>query len=234
MIDNWIREFTARAARGLGCGVLATIVVTVAGGTQAATFDDIDFWVGSGANEAALVIDWNDGKSPESLLWGYRWDGSATGEDMLTAVVAADSRLYATLGVDTGFGTPVYGLGYNLDNGGFGTSPTLTFIDGIATISDSADTDDARMPSDADDHYSEGWNSGFWGYYVGGQGATASWQSSLTGMSGRVLVDGTWDGWSFAPSFDFTTPTDPVPEPLSFALASCGLLLCLSRRRRMT
>ena len=47
------------------------------------SFDDINYWVGEGENEAALVIDWNDAKAPQSLVWGYRWSDTATGEDML-------------------------------------------------------------------------------------------------------------------------------------------------------
>ena len=69
---------------------------------QPFTFDDIEFWVGTGANRAALVIDWVEGSTePPALVWGYRWDGTARGSDMLTAIVAADPRLFAKLG-----GTP--------------------------------------------------------------------------------------------------------------------------------
>ena len=48
-------------------------------GSRRVDCGDIQLWAGTGANEAAMVIDWNDGKSDESLVWGYRWDGSATG-----------------------------------------------------------------------------------------------------------------------------------------------------------
>ena len=61
-------------------------------------FDDIGFWVGSGANQAALVIDWNgpdgSGSEPVSYAWGFRWDGVATGQNMLAAVINADANLY--------------------------------------------------------------------------------------------------------------------------------------------
>ena len=66
---------------------------------KAATFDDIQFWTGSGTNRAAVVIDWKDGKNPGALLWGYRWNGAATGLDMLKGVVTADKRLFAHLAV---------------------------------------------------------------------------------------------------------------------------------------
>src|SRR3954465_10393847 len=63
------------------------------------SFDDITYWVGSGSNRASLAIDWQQGSSqPASLVWGYRWDGIATGAQMLSAIVAEDPRLFAKLG----------------------------------------------------------------------------------------------------------------------------------------
>ena len=53
------------------------------------SFDQIQYWVGSGQNRAALVLQWNDGGNPVSLAWGYRWDGSASGLDMLRAVAGS-------------------------------------------------------------------------------------------------------------------------------------------------
>ena len=41
------------------------------------TFDEITFWAGSGEKRAALVIQWNDGVSPSSIRWGFRWNGEA-------------------------------------------------------------------------------------------------------------------------------------------------------------
>ncbi len=35
---------------------------------------DIKYFVGSGTNTSAFVITWNDGKTPDSLVWGYRWN----------------------------------------------------------------------------------------------------------------------------------------------------------------
>ena len=69
---------------------------------QTFSFDEIQFWVGAGAQRAALMIDWQEGAAePPALAWGYRWDGTASGSDMLRAILAADDRLYAKLG-----GTP--------------------------------------------------------------------------------------------------------------------------------
>jgi hypothetical protein len=57
------------------------------------TFDDVQFWAGTGSSKSMLVIDWNDGVNPQSLAWGYRWDGTKTGLDMLNDIDAADWQL---------------------------------------------------------------------------------------------------------------------------------------------
>jgi len=134
---------------------------------SAATFEDIQFWAGDGTNRAGLVVDWNDGKTPRSLMWGYRWNGTASGLDMFQAVVAADPRLFAHLG-HFSFGTSTIGIGYDLNNtGGFSVNPPLVF-DAAGLVMDTGSTNalDARVATDSGDHYIEGWNSGFWAYYL--------------------------------------------------------------------
>ena len=92
----------------LACGLIFCSYL----GTEAQinTFDDIDFWVGEGENRAALVIRWNDGKKPDGLVWGYRWDGNATGADMLEAIATSDPRLTILL-QKTASGKIVGGIG---------------------------------------------------------------------------------------------------------------------------
>ena len=51
-------------------------------------FNDILFWVGTGANEAVLAVNWAD----TALAWGYRWNGTATVADMLADIAAVDPR----------------------------------------------------------------------------------------------------------------------------------------------
>lgn len=109
------------------CIFVGILAVTAASSPVSATglgFDDMVFWVGSGANQAGLVIHWS---APEvlnntavpapstdlSLAWGYRFDGVANGLDMLKAIAAADPRLH----VVTAFGGSfVVGLGYDLND----------------------------------------------------------------------------------------------------------------------
>ena len=51
-------------------------------------FNDILFWVGEGTNEAVMAVNWAD----TALAWGYRWNGTATVEDMMNHIAAADPR----------------------------------------------------------------------------------------------------------------------------------------------
>jgi hypothetical protein len=226
-----------RARHTAIAGVLAVALISLgsAGLAQAAAFDDIQHWVGTGSNRAAFVVDWNDVKAPESLVWGYRWDGSATGEQMLRAIVAADPRLFAHVGPAGQFGVPLHGVGYDLDDDGtFGVAPPLAFdSSGLATGAG----DDTRAPTDVADHWREGANSGFWGYYDGGTGASPTWGFGSVGMTDRVLVNNAWDGWSFAPGFADTLPSEPVaaapvPEPAAIGVVALATLTALSRRPR--
>ena len=68
-------------------------------------FDDLQSWSGSGANQSGLVIQWNDGKNPITLAWGFHWDNSATAYDMLTAVLHSNVGLYARIDSATAFGS---------------------------------------------------------------------------------------------------------------------------------
>lgn len=189
------------------------------------TFDDIRFWVGSGANRAALVIDWNSGAAPQSLVWGYRWDGPATGLTLFEAIAAADPRFYYEWvpGLERG---AVFGIGFDVDGDGF-------------------------SKSDPDDRYQEGWfANGFWAYYIDTvpgssiptEGPSANrWRFSPTGLASRTLVDGSWDGWSWAPNFRATRPSvpvpvsAPVPEPgtlvLFGGLSTTGAAFVVRRRK---
>jgi dockerin type I repeat protein len=198
-------------------GVLFVIANVVAA-RASFTFDDIQYWVGTGSNRAAIAIDWSDGSTtPPALVWGYRWNGTATGRDMLTAVVKADDRLFAKFGGSSGSEATLYGLGYDANNDGQFAIDDDTSFDpmGIAYTGPA----DLAMSVDPADYYAEGWFTGFWHYGVAssdpfGQG---SWLNSQTGMASRMLADGAWDSWTFSPTFSFAAfaqnPQAAAPPP---------------------
>lgn len=189
-------------------GILTIALLSSPVATEAFTFDDIEFWVGSGANRAAIAIDWSDqSANPPALVWGYRWDGTAHGRDMLRAVVAADDRLFAKIGGSVANPVALYGLGYDAnDDSEFALDDTSFDADGFAVTAPA----DGATSVDAADHYAEGWFTGFWHYgvpvvdnsnpYDGGQ-----WRDIAVGMASRTLVDGTWDSWTFTPTFSFAS-----------------------------
>lgn len=201
---------------------------TLAPAQPVSDFSGIVNWTGTGANEAAVVLDFNDGRVP--MTWGYRWDGAATGADALRAVVEADASLFALASNPGAFGISLYGLGYDRDYDGFGTAPTaLDAVNGFDTASngwhitdDTADVDSIGA-SDVDDSWMSGWTTGFIAYYLGNGNPYngGAWESAMTGISGRTLSNGDWDGFRFAPGFSGLEPGQafaaPVPEPSAYA-----------------
>jgi len=185
------------------------------------TFDSIKFWAGSGANRAAMVIQWNDAGTPTSLLWGYRWDGVATGIDMVQAIAgSATSRedgQSVFLKVATGADPR---LALSLINYSFGRAVEALVFN---------DREIIRTQND--------WSTGYWEYSVFGgtiiydlysdtwdylgqatydqQGTTTysdvNWFFSPIGISERILVDGSWDAFSFAPNFTSIPVVEPSP-----------------------
>lgn len=198
-----------------------------------ASMDDVQRWSGDGTNSSVLVLQWNDGETPTSLAWGYRWNGSVSGMHLLTAIAGttivrepgggdvietltgADPLLELTI-ERYGFGDAIYSMVY---------SPGGT----------------TRTQSDWDSGYWEYWlygglfdyslwdevSSSFIGpfaYNVAGAQSYSSvnWWSSQIGASDRLLVNGSWDAWSFAPGFSSQVVVQPVaaavPEPRAVVL----------------
>ena len=71
------------------------------GGTKGISFpaSDIQFWTGTGSNQAIVILDWDDDPMGNNiaLAWGVRWNGTATATDLLDTMMAYDSRFSYTL-----------------------------------------------------------------------------------------------------------------------------------------
>lgn len=208
-------------------------------GAAAINLDDILLWSGSGTNRAALVVEWS---SPEvfnqttvpapladkTMVWGYRFNGTATGTQMLDAVLRADPRLYVI--EDNSFGTFVEGIGYNLKgDGNFGltdgahTNGSSLFIQGALT---NVTVDiDAAHPINPTDLYWGGYYGANWEVWTeqgdaGGfaasprrgqslywtpddpnnpySGSHGQWSLAQGGLDDLLLTNGSWIGYSVA------------------------------------
>ncbi len=81
---------------------------------------------------------------------------------------------------------------------------------------------------------STGGGTTWWSYWLSDNGS--DWSFAPVGAGGRTLSDGSWDGWSFVPSFNDPAPKPDVPlvpEPATVTvLATLGAgWLAASRRR---
>lgn len=218
--------------------LLAVVAVWAAGAAAQSTFDldDITCWVGTGSNRAAVVIDWfENSTADEALVWGYRWDGSATSEDMILAVLAADDRLYAKV-INFSFGKFINGIGFDLnDNGVFGLDDGTVFDSAGIAITDGSDL---AAPTDPGDVYFEGYFTAFWNFSIASTSpfAGGSWETAQVGISDRALADGSWDGYAFTPTFAEARPENPanacVPEASSLLLVAGAFAAVLFVKRR--
>jgi hypothetical protein len=192
-----------------------------------ASFSDIQYWVGSGPNQAGLVIDWNDATGTHSYAWGYRWTGTATGEDMIKAIAGYIGTSASQTTTADGTGDTTLSL-YTVFFSGFGDAVyELTYQNGSGPHSEGGfDSDTA----------------GYWAYYVAdGSANLPAWNSSnfaSVGMGSRTLANNSWDAWVWEPNFGSDLPATPiaasiapVPEPATIALFSLGGLALLVRRR---
>ncbi len=165
------------------------------------TFDDIQNWSGEGANKAMMVIQWNVDGETNAMAFGYRWDGTAYGIDMIDAIVTNNPRLYFLTMGGTSYGSVIAGFGWDVDgNGDIALILNGNSIEpdenGIFTTT-SYNNFDNYSAADATDYWGSGWYSSYWSYYTKST-VTASWSYASTGASGRKLVDGCCDGWNFA------------------------------------
>lgn len=163
------------------------------------SIDDISYWTGCGTNSAVMVVDWDDEISPESLAWGYRWNGSATGREMFDALASADRRLFLKIYPQGIFGNIVFGVGYDANNNGGSFYP-------------GSPGNETGYASDENDHYEEGWQTQYWQYFTGNGSdfPGTNWVKSGAGFETRILSDKSWDGWRIT-LVEYPAPTNHVP-----------------------
>lgn len=205
---------------------------TIAESDASFTFDNIEFWAGEGSNEAALVIQWADENTPNTMVWGYRWDGEATGLDMAIAIAKADPRLVLLTQYTGNMGSTICGFGY-------GEEPFTVIYTGEGDQEKAAKAIEEGMESgiiqhpfgaeeggsptyDYDDwsaegalHWNSGWYKGYWSYNTR-DSQTDDFGYSGSGASSRALVNGSWDAWMFS---DFASGMATLSDKFTAATA---------------
>lgn len=176
---------------------------TTNGGDPLFSAEDITYWVGEGAKQAALVIDWHDDRLPHALVWGYRWEGEVTAEQMLRDVVTADQRLVLLTSPFYSYGIACTGIGYLLQKP---EKKVEVLIDGVPVDevsphifhakSEKANVDAAQLTITSA-LWRSGWmTAGYWVYYLKDK-RLAPWSYSNIGISGTTVTDKSWHGLSF-------------------------------------
>lgn len=78
----------------------------------------VQFWTGTGSQQALLAIDFNNNTTPECFVWGYRFDGNdITAENMINAIDSADEHF--SVNIASGFLNDIV----YFSNAGIGGSP---------------------------------------------------------------------------------------------------------------
>ena len=202
-----------------------TVTVTAAGDSETAPpgenqdfgFDDIVNWTGEGNSRAALILQWNDDREENAIVFGYRFDGEKTGYDMVHAIVEANPRLYA-LFCETDMGYVIGGMGWDIDGDGeiylYESDGTMRTPENGVFQSFSYDFDGISA-ADPADLWASGWiTNGYWSYWVK-DNVSGAFKYSDLGVSNRTITDGSWDAWTFKTFSEELGPWKPfVAAPL--------------------
>ena len=86
---------------------------------RAFRMDNIRFWLGSGTNSCAVVVDFNDGEPGDrSFAWGYRWNGNAPSVKAILDEITARDRRLKMFASASEYGSFIEAFGYDADGDG--------------------------------------------------------------------------------------------------------------------
>jgi len=185
------------------------------------SFNQIKYWVGSGKDSAAVVIDWYlDGS--ETYVWGYLFDGQSTGIELLYTLAAEDPRFYMLVYAETEYGSAIGGMGVNPSSTGrkcitkTGYTPQCAGESGIISLG-SYDFDGWSAIT-AGAYWSGGWMNGYWSYHTRNN-STSDFEYSQVGASSRIILPGSWDAWGYQEGWESWVgmlprlPYVAIPQP---------------------
>ncbi len=177
------------------------------------SFDDIKFWAGSGTNQSALIVEFNNGDTPFSVAWGYRWDSEITLETMMFALAGSITNGPSGIaGADPRLSISVSDYG--------SITQSDYFLDTLTYDQAGLSGGWPAVPLSITGYDGKNWNNLFT------LEGTSNWSSgpfviSDIGMSSITLVDGGWYGWVLADgpeTYNFSQPVAAIPEPSTWAL----------------
>ncbi len=101
------------------------------------TAEDIEYWIGNGSNEIAIVLSYNSDEPYDNFVIGYRWNGNnITLEDALTGIAYTDSRFDMDVS-----GSMLNDFGFDYDEDGiFEYSAYMNGYDYLCLKEDCTDT----------------------------------------------------------------------------------------------
>ena len=194
------------------------------------SFENVQYWTGSGPNRSVLVMQFGAPDAPTSVAWGYLWSGSAT----------AASMVFALAGNITGSGmpTPLAGSDARLSvDGAYFASFDGYFLNSLTYNQVGLPapwTQSARLIEDnwaIDGTYPSLYSLAGTGTWTGSPFSAAS-----VGISGLSLTDGGWVAFAQtdgADPYTFAKPVSAVPEPSVVLLVGfAALVVYVCRRRR--
>lgn len=163
------------------------------------SFSDIKNWTGEGSKIAAMALKWTN--SENTLVFGYRFNGTKTGEEMAIDIVANNPRLFMLMQTGTAYGSAIGGFGWDVDGNGFSLKNTKEVVQpdarGIYEITSGYSFDSYTSVSETD-YWNSGWNKGFWSYNLADGDNPKDLGFASVGCSSRTLTDKSWDMWMYS------------------------------------
>jgi len=170
-----------------------------------------------------LIIQFNDGKNPKALAWGYRWNNKSDmkyGIDMIKEIAQADNRFFY-LKYASGMGDAIGGFGFDvngrsnvkLNKGGTCIDPPQMMNPCYAPVLENPG--ECKPPSingavedngyffdywvicsgsSATARFTSGWFEKYLSYWVTND-IDSRWEYSGEGASSRNLKNGSVDAW---------------------------------------